>query len=97
MGGRWSPWHDSHPYSPPLEWSRDTIRGLSNSMMFQFVWSETASCSQSDQELDEDQFGPYIELCFDEDMAKVILTEEQLQEVNGVGPSLAKNIKDALS
>lgn len=32
-----SPWHSSHPYSPPLEWSRDTIRALSNSMMFQFV------------------------------------------------------------
>ena len=32
-----APWRDSHPYSPPLEWSSETIRGLSNSMMFQFV------------------------------------------------------------
>lgn len=32
-----APWHDAHPYAPPLKWSRDTIRGLANSMMFQYV------------------------------------------------------------
>ena len=32
-----APWHDSHPYAPPLSWPRETKRGLANSMMVQFV------------------------------------------------------------
>ena len=48
-----APWHDSHPYAPPLSWSRETKRGLANSMMVQFVnlfdyWVRTRrTCSQS--------------------------------------------------
>lgn len=32
-----APWHGAHPYSPPPEWSAQTVRGLANSMMFQYV------------------------------------------------------------
>ena len=32
-----APWHSSHPYAPPPDWDAETIRGLANSMMFQYV------------------------------------------------------------
>ena len=35
--------------------------------------------------MEEDEQGPYIELCFSEDMAKIILTEEQLEEMANQG------------